>query len=69
MSLPPETRANFWKTRIDREEQLFRTLERHIIADRLTVKRDKVGPALGRIDADTMTGVERSLAAFLGIAK
>ena len=35
----------------------------------VTVKRDKVGPAFGRIGADSMVEVERSLAVFLGIAK
>ena len=35
----------------------------------MTVKRDKVGPAFGRIDADSMVEVERCLAVFLGIAK
>jgi mRNA interferase MazF len=35
----------------------------------MTVKRDKVGAAFGRIDADTMVQVERCLAVFLGIAK
>jgi len=35
----------------------------------MTVKRDKLGPAFGRIDADTMVEIERSLAVFLGIAK
>ncbi|MFN3786758.1 MAG: type II toxin-antitoxin system PemK/MazF family toxin, partial [Thiothrix sp.] len=35
----------------------------------LTVKRDKVGPAFGRIDADALVEVERRLAVFLGIAK
>lgn len=35
----------------------------------LTVKRDKVGPALGQVDADVMLEVERCLAVFLGIAK
>lgn len=35
----------------------------------MAVKRDKVGSAIGRIDADTMIEVERSLAVFLGIAK
>ena len=35
----------------------------------ITVKRDKLGPALGRIDADLMVKVERSLAVFLGIVK
>lgn len=34
-----------------------------------TVKRDKVGPAFGRIDANALVEVERCLAVFLGIAK
>ena len=35
----------------------------------LTVKRDKVGPAFGQVNADIMLEVERCLAVFLGIAK
>ena len=35
----------------------------------MTVKRDKVRPAFGRINADAMVEVERCLAVFLGIAK
>lgn len=35
----------------------------------MTVKRDKLGPAFGCIDADTLVQVERCLAVFLGIAK
>jgi len=35
----------------------------------MTVKRDKVGSAFGRIDADALVEVERCLAVFLGIAK
>ncbi|MGD0585088.1 MAG: type II toxin-antitoxin system PemK/MazF family toxin [Oryzomonas sp.] len=35
----------------------------------MTVNCDKVGPAFGNIDMDTMVAVERSLAVFLGIAK
>ncbi len=35
----------------------------------MTVKRDKVGPTLGRIDADALVEIERCLAVFLGIAK
>jgi mRNA interferase MazF len=35
----------------------------------LTVMRDKLGPAFGRIDEDTLVEVERSLTVFLGIAK
>lgn len=35
----------------------------------MTVKRDKIGPSFGRIDADSMVEVERCLAVFLGIVK
>jgi len=35
----------------------------------LTVRRDKIGPAIGRINADALVEVERCLAVFLGIAK
>lgn len=35
----------------------------------ITVRREKVGPAFGRIDADTLVQVERCLAVFLGIAR
>jgi mRNA interferase MazF len=35
----------------------------------MTVKRDKIGQAFGRIDVDVLVEVERCLAVFLGIAK
>ena len=35
----------------------------------MTVKRDKIGPSFGHIDADVLVEVERCLAVFLGIAK
>lgn len=35
----------------------------------MTITRDKLGPAFGRLDADGMVEVERCLALFLGIAK
>ena len=35
----------------------------------ITVKRDKVGPPIGRIRADALLEVERCLAVFLGITK
>ncbi len=35
----------------------------------MTVKRDKVGQAFGRLDAEAMVEVERCLAVFLGVAK
>lgn len=35
----------------------------------LTVKRERIGSPIGRIDADTLVEIERRLAVFLGIAK
>jgi mRNA interferase MazF len=35
----------------------------------VTVKRDKIGAAFGRIDINAMVEVDRCLAVFLGIAK
>lgn len=35
----------------------------------VTVRREKLGRAFGRIEAETLQEVERSLAVFLGIAK
>ncbi|WP_293229043.1 type II toxin-antitoxin system PemK/MazF family toxin [Paludibacterium sp.] len=35
----------------------------------MTVKRDKLGPTFGRLDAPILTEIERCLAVFLGIAK
>ena len=34
-----------------------------------TLKREKVGPAFGRLGAEAMIEIERCLAVFLGIAK
>lgn len=35
----------------------------------MTVKRDQIGAAFGRLDANAMVEIERCLAVFLGIAK
>jgi mRNA interferase MazF len=35
----------------------------------MTIKRDKVGQAFGRIETDALVEVERCLSVFLGIAK
>lgn len=35
----------------------------------MTIRRDRLGPAIGRIGADTLVEIERRLAVFLGIAK
>ena len=34
----------------------------------MSVKRDRVGPPIGRLDDETMLSVTRSLAVFLGLA-
>lgn len=40
-----------------------------IMIDKLmSVKRDKLGPSFGRVNAETMLAVTRSLAVFLGLA-
>lgn len=35
----------------------------------MTVRRDRLGPVFGHLDAATLVAVERCLALFLGIAK
>ena len=35
----------------------------------ITVKQEKIGPAFGRIDANGLIEIERTLAVLLGIAK
>ena len=41
-----------------------------VMADKvMTVQRDKIGQAFGRIDVDSIVEIERCLAVFLGIAK
>lgn len=34
----------------------------------MSVKREKIGPVIGQLDAETMLAVTRALAAFLGVA-
>ena len=40
-----------------------------MVDNAVTVAREKIGASFGHLDADTMRGVERLLAVFLGIAK
>jgi mRNA interferase MazF len=35
----------------------------------MTIKREKIGPAFGHIDPNTLVEIDRCLAVFLGIAK
>lgn len=52
----------------DAENGLQKTSQ--VMVDKaMTVKRDKMGPAFGRVDRNVMGEVERCLAVFLGIAK
>jgi len=34
----------------------------------MSVRRERIGPVIGRLDDETMLAVTRSLAVFLGIA-
>lgn len=47
----------------------LRKLSQVMIDKAMTVRRDRLGSAIGRIDAGTLLEVERCLAVFLGIAK
>jgi mRNA interferase MazF len=35
----------------------------------MTVRRERIGPIIGRIDDDVMLAVERSLALWFGLAR
>ncbi len=50
-------------------ENNLQKLSQVMVDKAMTVKRDKVGPAFGRINANTLVEIERCLAVFLGIAK
>lgn len=51
------------------EENGLRKPSQIMVDKAMTVRRDRLGPVFGRIDANTMVEVERCLAVFLGIAK
>lgn len=51
------------------EDNGLRKPSQVMIDKTMTVRRDRLGPAIGRLDAATLMEVERSLAVFLGIAK
>lgn len=51
------------------DENGLQTPSQVMVDKAMTVKRDKLGPAFGRINADTLVEVERCLAVFLGVAK
>lgn len=44
--------------------------ESQVMIDKaMTIKREKISPAFGRIDPNTLVEIDRCLAVFLGIAK
>lgn len=51
------------------EENGLQTRSQVMAGKVMTVRRDKAGPAFGRIDAERLVQIERCLAVFLGIAK
>ena len=51
------------------EENGLQKTSQIMIDKAITVKRDKVGPVFGRIGANGLIEIERTLAVFLGIAK
>lgn len=51
------------------EENGLRKPSQIMVDKAMTVRRDRLGPVFGRIDANMMVEVERCLAVFLGIAK
>lgn len=51
------------------QENGLQKISQVMVDKAMTVKREKLGQAFGRIDAATMVEIERCLAVFLGIAK
>ncbi len=51
------------------EENGLRKISQVMVDKAITVKRDKVGSAIGRIDPNVLIEVERCLALFFGIVK
>ena len=51
------------------EENGLQKLSQVMVDKVMTVRRSKIGKTIGRIDADAMVEIERSLVVFLGIAK
>ncbi|WP_020179841.1 type II toxin-antitoxin system PemK/MazF family toxin [Methylopila sp. M107] len=46
----------------------LRTPSQVMVDKAMTVRREKIGAPFGRLDAEAMTSVSRSLALFLGVA-
>ena len=47
----------------------LRKLSQVMVDKAITVRRERIGPAFGRLDAATLLAVERCLVVFLGIAR
>ena len=71
LPVPSELRdAPLFRIRIDPAPTNGLQKPSQVMVDKaMTVSRDKLGPAFGRIDADTLLEVERCLAVFLGLGK
>ncbi|EJT06196.1 type II toxin-antitoxin system PemK/MazF family toxin [Rhizobium sp. CCGE 510] len=46
----------------------LRKVSQVMVDKTMSVKRDRIGPKIGRLEDDTLLAVTRSLAVFLGIA-
>ena len=51
------------------QENGLQKISQIMVDKAMTVRREKLGQAFGRIDAATMVEIERCLAVYLGIAK
>lgn len=49
-------------------ENGFRKTSQVMVDKAMSVRREKLGPVFGHIDAETMVSVTRALAVFLGVA-
>jgi mRNA interferase MazF len=49
-------------------ENGLRKVSQLMVDKTMSVRRDRIGPRFGRVDAETMLSMTRSLAVFLGIA-
>ena len=59
---PSRTRSTGRTSGLERDSQVM-------IDKAMTIRRDKLGPVIGRLEGEVMVEVERRLAIFLGIAK
>ncbi|MGE3306534.1 MAG: type II toxin-antitoxin system PemK/MazF family toxin [Rhizobiaceae bacterium] len=48
-------------------ENGLRATSQVMVDKAMTARREKIGPVIGRLDAETMTAVNRSIALFFGL--